>query len=169
MSEVVALVLLVFGWFATHLFSEARERRKELRAFLDKSLATFWKITEDAIAFHSAQEHDASKASNLVTRLHLAIRQLKRCKVGRAPTTQVAITRLRQAITLANFDKSNFCTQPPDSSILADISNAAADLEECIEGRYLEMYPSSFPYFAPSESWVLFARRIGSELKKIKG
>lgn len=146
--EFFALCGLVIGWLATHLFSEARERRKEARAQLDKLIDRIAKFENDSASFHTAQIFDAAKNGALLSDFDRIQRVLHRMPlVPNIDQLSGLLIGLRRAVTLKNFDASTFSSESPGSDLLVGIVQAGRDLEDRLEGFYLSRYPSGFPYF----------------------
>lgn len=135
------------GWAATHIFSEARERRKEYRGQLEKIHELTSKIEQAAKTFHRASAHDASKASDLITQLAWLERCIMRIPILQAEKWTKELVAFRQAVTLRNFDASDFAQQTDTSEMVADIADAAFALEDALERQYLARYPARFPFF----------------------
>ena len=68
-SGSLTLLAAVIGWGITHIFSEARERRKELRVQIDKLHELLYQIEKDAINFHCASKFEVAKNGDLITQL----------------------------------------------------------------------------------------------------
>jgi len=145
--EVIAAVLVVVGWAATHLFSEARERRKEERAKIDKYIDSLILIVKDAHRFHTSSEFSEEDRLALQNAIERLDRRLSRIRIIPPQTLSSEQIALRRAITLYNFDPSKFQQQRHDSRILQRINDASMDLEEAIEAQYSKAYPAGFPYF----------------------
>jgi hypothetical protein len=146
--EGIPWVIAVVGWFFTHAFSEARERRKENRAQLDKAFELLQSIEHDGRTFHCASNFEEEKSLALTSKILTLERKFSRIRCLRSDGLTPYIVALRRAVTLCNFDKSTFKPQLPTSEILTEISCAAADLEDAVEAQYSAQYPSTFPYFA---------------------
>lgn len=145
-------LLAIFGWLATHLFSEARERRKEVRSQLDKQLDRLLKIEELARDFHKAPAYDEKKVDSILSELSRLERALQRVPRLKNDAFVPVLVHLRRAITLVNFDKSSFCMQESTSEQLSEINSSIQDFEDEIEMQYQQFYPSEFPYFRMSTS-----------------
>ena len=153
--EVIALGTVIVGWFATHLFSEARERRKEIRSQLDRFLERLSKLEADAITFHTAAVFDASKVGTLLAEVERVERVLSRLPVGSPDDFTGLIIHHRRAITLRNFDSTRFVTQVLGSNVLLDIGTATRDIEDEVERMYLKRFPPRFPYYEISTVTIL--------------
>jgi hypothetical protein len=139
-------VIAVAGWGVTHIFSEGRERRKEARSQIDKLNESLSSLSDQAHRFHTSTEHDGATALDLQYRLRLLERQANRIVCVDSDQLSPAIIRLRRAITLRNFDKTEFQKQEWHSDILASINVATEGIEEEIERQYRFAYPATFPY-----------------------
>ncbi|MET3229987.1 UNVERIFIED_ORG: hypothetical protein ABIC54_002172 [Burkholderia sp. 1263] len=150
MADGAALTLfgVVVGWAATHIFSEARERRKEYRGQLEKVHELASKIEQAGCSFHRSPSHDAIKASDLVSQLAWLERSIVRIPIFEEARWTPALITLRQAVTLNNFDASTFKQQADHSEIIADITDATFGLEDELETQYLGRYPAKFPFFS---------------------
>lgn len=135
------------GWGFTHVFSEARERRKEVRAQLDKAQERLLSLEKLAREFHAANTYDADKAAEIRLGVQILERKFHRISCLHVDSLVAYIIALRRAITLTNFDSSEFATQSPTSDILADISSTVLNLDDALEMQYIDAYPPSFPYF----------------------
>ncbi|WP_186057589.1 hypothetical protein [Burkholderia gladioli] len=139
-------LIAVLGWGVTHLFSEGRERRKEVRGQIDKVYETLSKIVRDANEFHRATARSDAAARDLVGKLRLLERQMNRIGCFDVDDFGPAIIQLRRSVTLRNFDRSEFVTQDADSDVLEGISAAAENVEDEMERQYRYSYPVKFPY-----------------------
>lgn len=147
MIGFTGLSLLVIGWFATHAFSEARERRKEIRSNVDKICKQLWSLEKKSRNFHLASAHCADGAREIVTDIFLIQRTIRRLGLSKSRKFSEAVAAWRASISLKNFDPTSFERQEPDSAIIAGIVDATADMEDSIETAYLFKYPTAFPYF----------------------
>jgi hypothetical protein len=146
-TEAAPWLVAVVGWFATHLFSEARERRKEVRSQVDKLLQQVADIEETARSFHTASTFDEKTSTELITELSRIERALDRISKFKIDNFTAVLVHLRRAITLHNFDKSDFASRTYSDQLLLDIGDAIRDFEDELEAQYSLSYPSKFPYF----------------------
>lgn len=144
---IVAAFVAAIGWASTHLLSEARERRKEVRAQIDKLFDQLYKLEQDARSFHCSKEYDAAKAGDIDSKIQILERSMNRVPIFTIDDLVPPIIRLRRSITLQNFDMSEFVTQTQYSDILQDIFTASQDVEDEMERQYRKRYTASFPYF----------------------
>jgi len=147
LSEGGTLLLVIIGWAATHFFSEARERRKEVRTRIDAAYKSLRDLQLAAEKFHTADFHDTVEARKLTAEIHWFQRSLSRISILDEDDLAPFIIALRRAITLRNFDASGFVKQNEQSDVLTGIVDAVADLEDELERQYVRQYPVSFPYF----------------------
>lgn len=145
--EAVPWVVAVAGWGFTHIFSEARERRKEVRSQLDKCIEHLLALEKAAREFHMKAEYDPIKGYDLTTALNTFERRLYRISCLSTDSLTSRLIALRRSITLSNFDLSDFKTQDSSSEILGMIAEAAASMEDAVEAQYRARYPNNFPYF----------------------
>lgn len=160
LADAVPWIVAAVGWGATHLFSEARERRKEVRSQLDKVLDRLSKIEEAARDFHSSESFDQKKVFSIVSDIDRLERTLGRIAQISVGNLVPVIIHHRRAITYRNFDKSTFQRQDYASELLADINAATQDFEDEIEAQYRLSYPSTFPYFKMKSSRLLGSQNL---------
>lgn len=146
-EAAVPWLIAVFGWLVTHLFSEARERRKEVRSQLDKQLDRLLKIEEAARDFHKSTTYEDKKADSIIAELSRLERAIQRIPRMNGDFYVQVLTHLRRSITLKNFDKSSFSAQDSSSELFSEINSAVQDFEDEIEAQYCRSFPSKFPYF----------------------
>lgn len=145
--ELIGLGVVVAGWAATHLLSEARERRKEARGQIDKLVDRLQDLEKAAREFHTADAFRPTQQIGLITELDRLERSLGRIGMLSSDALIPTIIFLRRSITLKNFDPSAFQMQLQASDVLEDIATASQDMEDEIERQYLHRYPATFPYF----------------------
>lgn len=154
-SEGGTLLLVILGWAATHLFSEARERRKEVRARLDALFKSLRDLQDAAHTFHSAETYSASGAKKLRTDIHWIQRSLTRVGILDDDDLAPYLVSLRRSITLENFEPGTFVGQAEGSEVLESIVDAIADLEDELDRQYVRQYPQSFPFFRVQPRLIL--------------
>jgi hypothetical protein len=142
-------LLIIIGWLATHLFSEARERRKEVRAQLDKIQERLVKIEVDARKFHTAEKFEHETAYVISSAIYRNEAALRRLEILGPGSLNEILSEHRKAVTLRNFDKSTFVRQALNCQLLSDINYWTLELEDGIEELYRQRYPVTFPYFKP--------------------
>lgn len=145
--DAIAWVVAVVGWASTHLFAEARERRKEVRSQLDKLQDYLLSLEKSGRDFHSAPAFDVAKSMDLTTAVHNLERKFERIGILKIDNLIAYNIAFKRAITMKNFEQARFEQQTETSEILAEISGSAHDLEDALEMQYKARYPNSFPYF----------------------
>lgn len=145
--DSVPWLLAVLGWGFTHVFSESRERRKEVRSQLDKAIEQILSIEKSAREFHMHASFQPLKALDLTSNLDMLERKLHRITCLQMDDLLTRIIGIRRSVTLSNFDASSFQEQTIHSDIVGGITDAAASLEDILESQYRYRYPNKFPYF----------------------
>jgi hypothetical protein len=161
-----AVIVAIIGWAATHLFSEARERRKEVRSNLDKAFALIDDLRKDAGTFHQSETFGESAAQDLQTRIYRLQRFLTRVPILDSMDVSEKIKGVRKAVTLRNFDRSTFLQQQAGSDVLEEIADACAGLEDELDLQYGYHYPHHFPYILPG-IYVTHREVIGRKLRAL--
>lgn len=146
-ANSIPWIIAVSGWFATHAFSEGRERRKEIKAQLEKLNGRFIAIESKAITFHTNTEFNSALARELTSELDRIERAISRIQILSVKLLLPFIISHKRSITLQNFDCSDFQQQDCGGELVQEITNATMAIEDEIERQYLEHYPSTFPYF----------------------
>lgn len=147
LGSSVPWIVAIVGWGFTHVFSEARERRKEARAQLDKLYEQLYVIEKLAQDFHCAEKFAEAKASELLAKFQVFERTISRLPILNIDNLVGHIVSLRRAVTLSNFDRSSFVQQPYECDIAQDIFSASQNMEDALEGQYQSRYPSKMPFF----------------------
>lgn len=146
-QDAIPWIIAVIGWFAAHAFSEARERRKDAKAQIEKILEKLSNIEKLGISFHTNEVHDPAKARELTSEIQKLERSLNRIQILDFQSLKYPIIAFRKSITLNNFDAGSFLKQTDTSNLIQEICDATFDLEDEIDTQYQEHYPSTFPYF----------------------
>lgn len=159
-GEAIPWMIAILGWFAAHVFSEARERRKDIRSQIEKTIERLSAIESLGIAFHTNPEHNETQARELTYQIHRLEKLLSRIQILDMQSLNYQIITFRRAITLKNFDGGEFSTQPPSSSLLQEITESSLAIEDEVEKQYQNRYPASFPYFRVTtlQNFVAFWR-----------
>lgn len=132
------------GLWGAHLFTEARERRKEFRSLLDKLSERLTKLEGDGRKFHTAAEYDEQLARGIDAEISRIERIVTRVAEG---ILNAEIIEHKRALTLENFDRERFQQQAAHSDLVASIEEATIEYEEALEREYRLRYPSTFPFF----------------------
>lgn len=145
-------LVAAFGLVVTHLLSEARERRKESRAQLDKIVERLQSLEHQGFKFHTATAFDFAAARTIETEVAAIERRVVRLLPQAAKSLEEIIIDHRQGMTLKNFDASTFVPQLAGSAVLSEISATTAEYEEALEAAYVSQYPPHFPYYRVGSS-----------------
>jgi len=146
-ASSIPWIVAAAGWAFTHFLSEARERRKEVRSQIDKLYEQLYKIEQDARAFHCGATYDSTKSGEVSSKIQILERSMARVPIFVMDRFTSYIIRLRRAVTMKNFDRSDFEQQPQESDILQDIFFASQEIEDEMERQYRDNYRATFPYF----------------------
>jgi hypothetical protein len=140
LTQIPTWIIVIAGWFVVHHLSTKRDQRKEARERLDQYILGLRALEERAIKFHQSTSYQADVARGLLF-------DIQRCqtKLKRHPFTSFEIgssyaMKLRQSVSLRNFDASKFSCQSANSLILNDIANAFDDIEDLLEKEYERVY-----------------------------
>lgn len=104
--DAIPWIIAVCGWFAAHVFSEARERRKDLKAQLEKLCDRLASLEASAFSFHTKAEFDPVQARALIAQLDRTERAIGLVQILSADALQPHIIAHRRSITLLNFGSS---------------------------------------------------------------
>lgn len=140
-------LIAICGWFVAHAFSEARERRKDIKAQIEKLHDRLSVIEKSAISFHTQATFDSGLARELTSQLDRVERAINRVQILSVAPLFPSIIAHRRSVTLRNFDASEFVQQEPNSELIHEITNTTFEIEDEIDRQYQYRYPSSFPYF----------------------
>jgi hypothetical protein len=142
--QVVPWAIALVGLWGAHLFTEARERRKEFRSLLDKLSDRLSKLEADGRKFHTAANYEEPLARSIDAEISRIERIVARVAAG---VLNAEIIKHKQALTLQNFDRDRFQQHPIDSDLVAAIEATTIDYEEALEREYRLRYPATFPFF----------------------
>ena len=146
-KDAIPWLIVVLGWLVGHLLSESRERRKEVRAQIDRVRDYVFDLEDEARVFFLAEKYNSSLALKIIALIQNLEHMLSHIQIFSGFTYSQHLVVLRQAITLHNFDHHNFTQQAEDSEILGGISVATMTLCNHLESKYNERYPNRFPFF----------------------
>lgn len=131
--SVITWGLVLAGWFAVHLATLARERRKERREVVKVAIDALRQLELEALQFHSAPKFDSVTANNLIYKTGRIIRSLQRPPLNALDIPLSRMVKVRKAVTLNNADPSSFQPQQVNSQLLTDLRAAIDDLADAIE------------------------------------
>ena len=128
-------MLVLGGWYAVHIATLSRERRKERRDASKAAIDELGKLAVEARKLHSAATFDVNQADLVIYKTQRIIRALQRPPLLDLDLSISKMVRLRKSITLNNTDASSFCSQCTYSPILLEIRAAIDELIESVEER----------------------------------
>lgn len=140
LTQIPTWIIVIIGWFVVHHLSTKRDQRKEARERLDQYILGLRSLEERAIKFHQSSSYQADIARGLlfdIQRCHAKLNRHPFCSFEVSPSLKI---KLRQSVSLRNFDTTKFACQPANSPILNDIANAFDDIEDQLEKEYERIY-----------------------------
>lgn len=146
LGDGIPWAIAVGGWLATHVFSEGRERRKEVRAQIDKIHVYLSTFEIAARSFHAATSYDAKITSDLRAKINVLERLLMRVPPLSMDDLHPYTIAIRRSATLQNFEPSTFISHDYDTELAQGITSAVQEMEDELERQYIRRYPNRFPY-----------------------
>jgi hypothetical protein len=134
-SSIITWALVFGGWWVVHKATLSRERRKEKRETAHQICIDLRAVECLAIDFHTAQNHDSRKATDICQDTERLVLQIQRTPLSELSIPLYRWTHLRRSITLHNVDPSDFSPRPANSELIRDIRNAVTDVIDAIEER----------------------------------
>lgn len=141
-SQVITWLVVITGWYVVNDKNNDREKRKEVRSLIDSIKNMLDDIEKEAIQYHTnnqSEELSFQIKRNLNNNLSSKVKvlKLKGFEIGKCDKYR---KKLRQAITLNNFDTNGFQPQPFTSEIIRDIltskGNFINEIEKCFSKNY---------------------------------
>lgn len=140
-STVVSWLLIIIGWFFVSRDHNRRERRKEIRALITDFVSNVRECEEKGLEYWSTPS-ESERATALSVSIKSAVQSLG-AQLGRIQTacrgmsTSQEMIRFRRALTSPPFDSANRPKFDPGSGRLVEISDAACDLADAVEGGFV--------------------------------
>lgn len=141
-SQVITWLVVITGWYVVNDKNNDREKRKEVRSLIDSIQNMLDDIEKEAIQYHTnnqSEELSFQIKRNLNNNLSSKVKvlKLKGFEIGKCDKYR---KKLRQAITLNNFDTNGFQPQSFTSEIIRDIltskGNFINEIEKCFSKNY---------------------------------
>ena len=141
-SQVITWLAVITGWYVVNDKNNDREKRKEVRSLIDSIQNMLDDIEKEAIQYHTnnqSEELSFQIKRNLNNNLSSKVKvlKLKGFEIGKCDKYR---KKLRQAITLNNFDTNGFQPQSFTSEIIRDIltskGNFINEIEKCFSKNY---------------------------------
>lgn len=143
-SPFVTWGLVIVGWVAVHYLTGVRERQKEIREAVNKLLDNIAKLEKESVGFHCGETFNHEMAHELTSSIASIRRRLSSQPLIKLAVSPERVLKLRQAVTLDNFDVKGFKTQAPTSPIILGIRGICEDLTISVEQGYAQRYLRSW-------------------------
>jgi len=142
-AQTVTWLLVITGWGLVNRQNNIREKRKELRALLDKIQSFLDELEDQAIKYHTS-EQSAELAFHLKRSLNkkfqnkLSILKLRNLDIEKC---YPHLKQFRKAVTLENFDTADFKPRSISDDLIKNIwlskENLSQELEKSFAKKYL--------------------------------
>lgn len=142
--QIVALLLVILGWFINNREANKREERKELKEFLASTTSFIKDIECLAIEYHTGEEADVTKSAQIKSGL---MRLSRRCALLDGSTHNTQIIKIRKAITKMNFDSAGFKGIKRGDQKILEMSNECNMLINNLERNFIEKYHKKRCFF----------------------
>lgn len=143
-------IIIIVGWIVVNQQANVRETRKELRARVDLVQTWIFELVDLATGYHTGESGTLDKYSNgyqerviksRLDRVTRTVSSLGRSTLGKSPySPPYQAYYFRRAVTLHNFDTSEYKVQSPDSKLIGDIAMTAQSLMDSLEEAYSNRY-----------------------------
>jgi hypothetical protein len=143
LQQLVTWGLVVGGWLLVNSQNNIRERRKEVRSSLDKLLKRLDQLEIKAISYHTGLTASYEKATHLKLELSRIKKQIDYLHLLALSFNEDTMIKLRQAITLNNFDTVKFEPQGFHSKIISNISTAKDRVVDQLEMAFADKFKIS--------------------------
>ena len=138
--NVVPWVLVIGGWVIVNQQNNSRETRKEIRARVD-SFKKMVDEVEDAAVEHHTVAQDSMRCAKIKRALTRLSSELHLISVFLSATdSSRKLIRLKQAITLKNFESHRYAPVSPGEPLVSEVGSAADDLRYFIEQCYVAKF-----------------------------
>ena len=118
--QFITPIIVIIGWFFVDWRTNKRELRKEKRSLIDKIHIDINLIEKKAIEYHQAEHPSIQISKEIKVLLDRLIKLIIREKLV-AKNNFTKFSAFKKAITLNNFDSSNFISQTDNSELLDKI------------------------------------------------
>jgi hypothetical protein len=137
-TDAISWVLVICGWLLINRQNNSRETRKELRSKVDQLKKLVDEI-EDAAVEHHTQNQTPIRCMKLKRALARMNRDLQLISSAGLLVDRYSqrVARMRQAVTLRNFDSSKYAPVVPGDPIVAEIGAASDDIRFAVEHSYV--------------------------------
>lgn len=137
---VVVVIVSVTTWWVTQRRTKQSERRKEAKSAIEAFSNQIDTIHQRAYQYHCGPE----AGSDLATEIHVLLRILGDNLIRFDPLEQCdasrLLMRLRQAITLRNFETRQFECKSHRDPLLKAIDSACSDTKAALNFAFSKLY-----------------------------
>ena len=139
-KDLLTAVTVIFGWYVVHKASEGRDNkklllelrrdsRKERRELARDSLKLLRELEDQAVKFHTATSYSATSAEGTFRTMDRFGREFLMLAPAEHP---LLFAKLRQAVTVDNFECDGFDQQELNSRLLMTLRSAVTDIERVL-------------------------------------
>ncbi len=135
--NTVPWLLVVTGWAIVNHQNNYREKRKEIRGKINGVKEFLFDLEDAAIHHHTTEQTppNCMKIKRIIARVSAELKALE--VIGlKIEAVDIQITRIRQSITLKNFESKRYSPLDSGNSILADIGASTDKLGHSLEMAY---------------------------------
>jgi hypothetical protein len=140
-GQIATWILIVAGWYVVDRQLHKRERRREIRAQIDKCESLLQNLEEIAKSYHCEPIHSPQLASEILTLIQRILRKISYLKLLTTHEYNQNAKAIRRAITLNNFDSTTHAAAALDSQLMNDIGIAIDNAHLALETAFHEKYP----------------------------
>jgi len=134
--DAVPWGLVIIGWLLVNKQNNFRETRKELRARIDNFKAQIDELEDLSVEHHTSVQNSlhCAKIKRLLVKLQKELDVIRESLS--LDNYSVKLIRLRQAVTLRNFESSTYQPVSASDPIISEIGRASDDLRYLVESAY---------------------------------
>jgi hypothetical protein len=140
LKDFLTVITVALGWYVVHRASEhrdvkklllelRRDSKKERRELARDSLKLLRELEDQAVRFHTKSEYDSTIAESVFRMLERFGRELSLLAPQEHP---VIFAKLRQSITLDNFEKDDFQQKELNSGLLVRLRSCVVSAEQLL-------------------------------------
>ncbi|MCD0156939.1 hypothetical protein [Deinococcus sp. 6GRE01] len=139
--SAVSAIIAGIALFLNNFYANQRERRKEFRGRLDKTIEYIENTREQAMHFHSS-DYDSQKSEEIIYRFESLYRMVQGIPYyNDRPEIVGTYNLFKRSVTLDSFDKSNFYKKEHGSDYTKEIYYTSEALIERLEDIYYSRFP----------------------------
>lgn len=144
-AQVVPWLLVATGWIIVNIQNNSRESRKEIRAKIDAVKKSLDEIEDLSVQHHTGSQDlvRCMKIKRVFVSISREIRMVSGAGLGINDSLR-ALTRFKQAVTIKNFETSEYKALALGDEIIADIGATSDSVRFKLELAYSEKFQKSF-------------------------